>query len=307
MAVARVSKITAASTKSFQEATEEGLERATKTLRGVTGFEVISMKGKVEKGKVIEYRVTLEVTFILEWCAKISSGRPLSGKNAGLSQEAGAAAELTGLGFHVLRNEPGRAAKRNRSDQATLGLRPTSVIGTNRTSSDVRGSVAKDTLRTARSIPGAQVTIMERLGHFPMSENPEPVSPLHRAGSLSNPKARDDRKQESVRGCRRHSLPKHHTTGNAQPKLRGSAALSACKFYPSQRYGEGWTSANQIGLRDFARRVTFISKVKTRVRLRCEAEAVSLLNVLVVPQRWQAHLPQSYAGRVAILRCVRDV
>ena len=31
---------------------------------------------------------------------------------------------------------------------------------------------AEDTLRTARSIPGAQVTIMEKLGRFPMSENP---------------------------------------------------------------------------------------------------------------------------------------
>src|ERR1700712_2889141 len=31
---------------------------------------------------------------------------------------------------------------------------------------------AEDTLRTARSIAGAQVTIMEKLGHFPMSENP---------------------------------------------------------------------------------------------------------------------------------------
>lgn len=30
----------------------------------------------------------------------------------------------------------------------------------------------EDTLRTARSIPGAEVTIMEKLGHFPMSENP---------------------------------------------------------------------------------------------------------------------------------------
>jgi len=30
----------------------------------------------------------------------------------------------------------------------------------------------EDTLRTAQSIPGAQVTIMEKLGHFPMSENP---------------------------------------------------------------------------------------------------------------------------------------
>jgi dodecin len=66
MAVARVSKITAASSKSFQDATEAGLKRATKTLRGVTGFEVLSLKGKVEKGKITEYRVTLEVTFILE-------------------------------------------------------------------------------------------------------------------------------------------------------------------------------------------------------------------------------------------------
>ena len=66
MAVARVSKITAASAKSFQYATEEGLQRATKTLRGVTGFEVVSLKGKVENGKITEYRVTLEVTFILD-------------------------------------------------------------------------------------------------------------------------------------------------------------------------------------------------------------------------------------------------
>jgi flavin-binding protein dodecin len=41
-------------------------QRATKTLRGVTGFEAASLKGKVEDGKITEYRVTLEVTFILE-------------------------------------------------------------------------------------------------------------------------------------------------------------------------------------------------------------------------------------------------
>ena len=66
MAVARVTKITASSAKGFQEATDDALDRATKTLRGITGFEVISMKGKVENGKTTEYRVTLEVTFILE-------------------------------------------------------------------------------------------------------------------------------------------------------------------------------------------------------------------------------------------------
>ncbi len=66
MAVASVSKVTAASAKGFQQAAEEGLKRATKTLRGVTGFEVVSLKGKVENGEITEYRVTMEVTFILE-------------------------------------------------------------------------------------------------------------------------------------------------------------------------------------------------------------------------------------------------
>jgi flavin-binding protein dodecin len=66
MAVARVTKITASSAKGFQQATDDALDRATKTLRGITGFEVMSMKGKVENGKTTEYRVTLEVTFILE-------------------------------------------------------------------------------------------------------------------------------------------------------------------------------------------------------------------------------------------------
>ena len=30
----------------------------------------------------------------------------------------------------------------------------------------------EDTLRTAQSIPGAKVQVMQQLGHFPMSENP---------------------------------------------------------------------------------------------------------------------------------------
>jgi flavin-binding protein dodecin len=66
MAVARVSKITAASGKGYHEAIQEGMKRAAKTLRGITGFEVISQKGKVENGKIVEYRVTMEVTFILD-------------------------------------------------------------------------------------------------------------------------------------------------------------------------------------------------------------------------------------------------
>jgi dodecin len=66
MAVARVTKITAASTRSFDDAVNQGLKRAAQTLRGITGLEVIEMKAKVERGKITEYRATVELTFLLE-------------------------------------------------------------------------------------------------------------------------------------------------------------------------------------------------------------------------------------------------
>lgn len=66
MAVASVSRITAASTESFEAAVREGLARASKTLRGITGLHVIDHKASVSNGKIAEYRVTMDVTFILE-------------------------------------------------------------------------------------------------------------------------------------------------------------------------------------------------------------------------------------------------
>ena len=66
MAVASVSKITAASPTSFDAAVHEGLSRANKTLRGITGLHVIEQKASVRNGKIDEFRVTMEVTFILE-------------------------------------------------------------------------------------------------------------------------------------------------------------------------------------------------------------------------------------------------
>ncbi len=66
MAVARVTKITASSSKSWEDAAREGLQRAAATIRGITGFQVVSQKAKVEGGKIAEYRLTMEVTFVLE-------------------------------------------------------------------------------------------------------------------------------------------------------------------------------------------------------------------------------------------------
>jgi hypothetical protein len=66
MAVARVTELVASSDRSFEEAIRQGVERAAKTLRGITGVEVTRQTVKVEKNKIKEYRVHLNVTFVLE-------------------------------------------------------------------------------------------------------------------------------------------------------------------------------------------------------------------------------------------------
>jgi dodecin len=66
MAVARVTQITSSSPKSFEAAIEAGLKRTAKTVRGITGLHVREEKAKVDKGKITEYRVTMDVTFVLE-------------------------------------------------------------------------------------------------------------------------------------------------------------------------------------------------------------------------------------------------
>ena len=66
MAIARVTELVASSDKGFDDAIKAGIDRATKTLRGLTGVEITRQTVKVEKNKIKEYRVHLNVTFILE-------------------------------------------------------------------------------------------------------------------------------------------------------------------------------------------------------------------------------------------------
>jgi flavin-binding protein dodecin len=66
MAVARVTEIIAASKKSFEDAVELGISRASKTLKNIEGAWVQDQKVVVQKGKIVEYRVAMKVTFILE-------------------------------------------------------------------------------------------------------------------------------------------------------------------------------------------------------------------------------------------------
>jgi dodecin len=65
MSVARVTEITSSSKKSFQDAIEQGIDRATKTLKNVEGAWIQDQKIVVEDGKIVAYRVNMKVTFIL--------------------------------------------------------------------------------------------------------------------------------------------------------------------------------------------------------------------------------------------------
>ena len=65
MSVARVTEIIASSTKSFDDATEQGVKRACETLKNVQSAWVKDQKVSVKDGKIHEYRVGLLVTFVL--------------------------------------------------------------------------------------------------------------------------------------------------------------------------------------------------------------------------------------------------
>ena len=64
--VARVTTITAYSETSFEDAISVGIARASSTLRGVRGAWVKEQKVKVDGDRIVEWSVTLEVTFVLE-------------------------------------------------------------------------------------------------------------------------------------------------------------------------------------------------------------------------------------------------
>lgn len=63
MWVSKVSELIGSSEESFEAATREVLARANRTLRGITGVEVLEKRVKVADGGIHEYRVRLRLSF----------------------------------------------------------------------------------------------------------------------------------------------------------------------------------------------------------------------------------------------------
>ena len=66
MSVARVTEISSTSEKSFEDAVQQGIERATKTLRGVRGAWGKEHKVSVKHDKVVSDQGSMMITFVLE-------------------------------------------------------------------------------------------------------------------------------------------------------------------------------------------------------------------------------------------------
>ena len=67
MSVAKVSEISSTSTKSFEDAIQQGLARASKTLRNLRGAWIKEQHVRCgADGRIAEYQVNMMVTFVLD-------------------------------------------------------------------------------------------------------------------------------------------------------------------------------------------------------------------------------------------------
>ena len=66
MSVAKVIEVSATSKTSFDDAIKEGIARACDTVANVRGAWIKEQKVSIEGGRIVSYRVNMQVTFVLD-------------------------------------------------------------------------------------------------------------------------------------------------------------------------------------------------------------------------------------------------
>lgn len=74
MSVAKNIEISSTSTKSFEDAINQGIQRASQSLKNVRGAWIKEQKVNVKNGKISEYDVIMVITFVLD------EGSPIGGE-----------------------------------------------------------------------------------------------------------------------------------------------------------------------------------------------------------------------------------
>ena len=66
MPVAKVIELVASSERSFDDAVQQGLAEAARTIRGISGLDIRNWTADVENNRIVRYKVTLHVAFRIE-------------------------------------------------------------------------------------------------------------------------------------------------------------------------------------------------------------------------------------------------
>ncbi len=64
--VVKVIELIGVSSKSYEDAISQAVERSSKTIKNITGVDVIGQSARVKDGKVTEYRTNLKIAFVVE-------------------------------------------------------------------------------------------------------------------------------------------------------------------------------------------------------------------------------------------------
>jgi len=66
MPVVKVIELVGQSKESWQDAVEQAVREAAKTVRHITGVEVLNWTGDIENGKIVDYKADVQVAFVVE-------------------------------------------------------------------------------------------------------------------------------------------------------------------------------------------------------------------------------------------------
>lgn len=66
MPVVKVIELVGTSPKGLQNAVEEAVTEAFKTVRNLVGVDVLEWTGKIDGGKIVEYRANVKISFLVE-------------------------------------------------------------------------------------------------------------------------------------------------------------------------------------------------------------------------------------------------
>ncbi|MDG6221826.1 MAG: dodecin domain-containing protein [Candidatus Bathyarchaeota archaeon] len=66
MTIIKVIELVGVSDKNWQDAVDNAIERAAKTIRNIQGVDVLSWTGHVENGKIVEYRTNVKIAFAVD-------------------------------------------------------------------------------------------------------------------------------------------------------------------------------------------------------------------------------------------------